>query len=67
MFNLQEIRYLRSQMTDSQTNTALLRSELAQIRSDYEDQTQHLQNEKRAVMECVQEQESLTRQLQLLQ
>ncbi|XP_031561375.1 ras and EF-hand domain-containing protein-like isoform X6 [Actinia tenebrosa] len=63
---VQEIRYLRSQVTDAQTNTAVLRSELAQLRNDYEDQTVHLENEKRTVMECVQEQESLTRQLQLL-
>ncbi|KAM7439151.1 hypothetical protein ABFA07_011420 [Porites harrisoni] len=63
---VQEIRFLRSQLTDAQTNLAVLRSELAQLRSDYEEQEAQLVAEKRTVMECVQEQESLTRQLQLL-
>ena len=39
----QEIRYLRSQVTDAQTNMAVLRSELAQLRNDYEDQTVQLE------------------------
>ncbi|XP_078366530.1 uncharacterized protein LOC144650680 isoform X3 [Oculina patagonica] len=63
---VQEIRFLRSQLTDAQTNLAVLRSELAQVRNDYEEQEAQLAAEKRTVMECVQEQESLTRQLQLL-
>ncbi|XP_027038447.1 ras and EF-hand domain-containing protein homolog isoform X5 [Pocillopora damicornis] len=63
---VQEIRFLRSQLTDAQTNLAILRSELAQLRNDYEEQESQLTAEKRTVMECVQEQESLTRQLQLL-
>lgn len=63
---VQEIRFLRSQLTDAQTNLAVLRSELAQMRNDYEEQEAQLEAEKRTVMECVQEQESLTRQLQLL-
>ncbi|PFX24600.1 Ras and EF-hand domain-containing protein [Stylophora pistillata] len=63
---VQEIRYLQSQLTDAQTNLAVLRSELAQLRNDYEEQESQLTAEKRTVLECVQEQESLTRQLQLL-
>ncbi|XP_029211865.2 ras and EF-hand domain-containing protein homolog isoform X2 [Acropora millepora] len=63
---VQEIRFLRSQLTDAQTNLAVLRSELAQLRNDYEEQETQLTAEKATVMECVQEQESLTRQLQLL-
>ncbi|XP_068722023.1 ras and EF-hand domain-containing protein homolog isoform X6 [Montipora capricornis] len=63
---VQEIRFLRSQLTDAQTNLAVLRSELAQLRNDYEEQEAQLEAEKRTVVECVQEQESLTRQLQLL-
>ncbi|XP_020614148.1 ras and EF-hand domain-containing protein homolog isoform X7 [Orbicella faveolata] len=63
---VQEIRFLRSQLTDAQTNLAVLRSELAQLRNDYEEQETQFAAEKRTVMECVLEQESLTRQLQLL-
>ncbi|XP_032237890.2 ras and EF-hand domain-containing protein isoform X12 [Nematostella vectensis] len=63
---VQELRYLRSQVTDAQTTVAVIRSELAQLKNDYEDQSSQLEAEKRNVMECVQEQESLTRQLQLL-
>jgi len=39
---MQEIRFLRSQLTDAQTNLAVLRSELAQLRNDYEEQEAQL-------------------------
>lgn len=42
VFCVQEIRFLRSQLTDAQTNLAVLRSELAQLRSDYEEQEAQL-------------------------
>ena len=42
IFIMQEIRFLRSQLTDAQTNLAVLRSELAQVRNDYEEQETQL-------------------------
>lgn len=39
---VQEIRFLRSQLTDAQTNLAVLRGELAQLRNDYEEQETQL-------------------------
>lgn len=62
----QENRFLRSQVNDSQTAIAVLRSELAEIRSEFVEQSEQLQKEQRVSHDSVQEQENLTRQLQLL-
>lgn len=63
---IEENRYLKSQVTDSQTTLALLRSELAELKSQFVEQSDHLQKEQRTAQACIQEQESLARQLQLL-
>lgn len=62
----QENRFLKSQVTDSQTSLALLRSELAQLRSEFVEQSEQLQKEQRIASDCLHEQENLSRQLQLL-
>jgi Ras and EF-hand domain-containing protein len=62
----QENRYLRSQVTDSQTAVALLRSELAELKSQFVEQADQLDKEQRTAQASMQEQENLARQLQLL-
>ncbi|XP_028414868.1 ras and EF-hand domain-containing protein-like isoform X2 [Dendronephthya gigantea] len=62
----QENRYLKSQVTDSQTTLALLRSELAELKSQFVEQSDQLQKEQNRAEGCVQEYDNLTRQLQLL-
>lgn len=63
---LQENRQLKSDVTDSQTNLALLRSELATLRQEYEDKCHELKMEKDTMMDFIKEQDNLTRQLHLL-
>ena len=62
----QENRYLKSQVTDSQTAVALLRSELAELKSQFVEQSDRLEKEQRTAQDSVHEQENLARQLQLL-
>ena len=62
----QENRYLKSQVTDSQTTLALLRSELAELKSQFVEQSDQLQKEQMTAQSSVHEQENLARQLQLL-
>uniref|UniRef100_A0A8W8NPJ8 EF-hand domain-containing protein n=1 Tax=Magallana gigas TaxID=29159 RepID=A0A8W8NPJ8_MAGGI len=61
-----ENRRLRSELTDAQTNLALVRSELATVRQQHKDKCQELSMEKQTVMDYIKEQDNLTRQLHLL-
>ncbi|XP_064635542.1 ras and EF-hand domain-containing protein homolog isoform X2 [Lineus longissimus] len=61
-----ENRVLKSDITDAQTNQAILRSELATLRQQYEDKCRDLKNEKDTLLEYMKEQDNLTRQLHLL-
>ena len=45
---------------------ALMRTEVAQMKAEYDEQSNRLMNERGTVLNCVEEQESLTRQLHLL-
>ncbi|XP_021342600.1 ras and EF-hand domain-containing protein homolog isoform X2 [Mizuhopecten yessoensis] len=60
-------RHLKSELTDSRTNMALVRSELVSVRNNYTDKCRELHREKETVMDIVKEQDNLTRQLHLLQ
>ncbi|GAB1598925.1 ras and EF-hand domain-containing protein homolog [Argonauta hians] len=62
----QENRQLRSNETDSQTQLALLRSDLVTLRQQNQDKSHELETEKREMLECIKEQDNLTRQLHLL-
>ncbi|XP_070565455.1 ras and EF-hand domain-containing protein homolog isoform X2 [Ptychodera flava] len=64
---MQEKRRLKSALTESETNLAILRSDLATTQSEYEEQRGAIVKEKSAISEYEQEHESLTRQLHLLQ
>ncbi|XP_021342603.1 ras and EF-hand domain-containing protein homolog isoform X5 [Mizuhopecten yessoensis] len=59
-------RHLKSELTDSRTNMALVRSELVSVRNNYTDKCRELHREKETVMDIVKEQDNLTRQLHLL-
>ncbi|XP_033751553.1 ras and EF-hand domain-containing protein homolog isoform X2 [Pecten maximus] len=60
-------RQLKSELTDTRTNMALVRSELVSVRNNYTDKCRELYREKETVMDIVKEQDNLTRQLHLLQ
>lgn len=62
----EENRFLKSQVIDSQTTLALLRSEMAELKSQFVEQSGQLEKEQNTVQTCVEEQEHLTRQLKLL-
>ncbi|XP_054931372.1 uncharacterized protein [Dermacentor andersoni] len=64
---LQENRQLRLSLMDTQNNVALTRSELAQIRSQYEDKCKALYDERERIMGVLQEQGLASKQLQHLQ
>ncbi|XP_077500954.1 uncharacterized protein LOC144111506 [Amblyomma americanum] len=64
---LQENRQLRLSLMDTQNNVALTRTELAQIRSQYEDKCRALYDERERIMGVLQEQGLATKQLQHLQ
>ena len=61
-----ENRLLRSQVTDSQTAIAVMRSELALLQSESIEQSEQLQKEKDVACDSLVEQENLARRLQLL-
>ncbi|XP_076347452.1 ras and EF-hand domain-containing protein-like isoform X2 [Tachypleus tridentatus] len=63
---VQENRQLRISLMDAQTCVALMRSELAQVRSQYEEKYRELESEKRRNLEVLREYEHLNRQLRLL-
>ena len=57
---------LRMSLLDTQTSIALMRSELMQLRTLYEEKCRELSSEKEKIMEVLQEQDHLSRQLNLL-
>ncbi|XP_065050990.1 ras and EF-hand domain-containing protein homolog isoform X6 [Rhopilema esculentum] len=57
---------LRSKLRECQTQMAVFRTEIAQLKNEYDEQGERLSRERQTVLRCVHEQESLTRQLQLL-
>ncbi|XP_050411292.1 ras and EF-hand domain-containing protein homolog isoform X5 [Patella vulgata] len=61
-----ENRNYKSELTDAQTNLALVRSELASIRQQFKEKCHEYDNEKETVMDYIKEQDNLTRQLHLL-
>lgn len=64
---VQENRQMRYSLMDTQTTIALMRSDLAQVRSSYDDKCKELSSERERVMEALHEQEHLSRQLHALQ
>jgi hypothetical protein len=64
---MQESRQLRLSLMDTQTNVALMRSELAQLRAQYEEKCRELSNQMGKVAEQQHEHQHLQRQLYLLQ
>ncbi|XP_054717709.1 ras and EF-hand domain-containing protein-like isoform X2 [Uloborus diversus] len=61
-----ENRQLRMSLLDTQTSIALMRSELLQLRTMYEEKCRELSSEREKIMEVLQEQDHLSRQLSLL-
>lgn len=61
-----ENRSLKMSLNGTQTNIALLRSELGQIRSQYENKCSELSEERENKMEYMYEMENINRQLELL-
>ncbi|XP_070199078.1 ras and EF-hand domain-containing protein homolog isoform X6 [Littorina saxatilis] len=62
-----ENRSLKSELTDSHTNLALVRSEMTNFRQQLNEKMHELDMEKETVMDYVREQDNLTRQLHMLQ
>ncbi|GFY46542.1 ras and EF-hand domain-containing protein [Trichonephila inaurata madagascariensis] len=61
-----ENRQLRMSLLDTQTSIALMRSELLQLRTMYEEKCRELSSERERILEVLQEQDHLSRQLNLL-
>ncbi|GIY06721.1 hypothetical protein CDAR_578161 [Caerostris darwini] len=61
-----ENRQLRMSLLDTQTSIALMRSELLQLRNMYEEKCRELSSERERILEVLQEQDHLSRQLNLL-
>ncbi|ESO91691.1 hypothetical protein LOTGIDRAFT_163420 [Lottia gigantea] len=61
-----EKRAYKSELTDAQTNLALVRSELASIRQQFKEKCHECDTEKETVMDYIKEQDNLTRQLHQL-
>ncbi|KAL8619011.1 hypothetical protein ACOMHN_018393 [Nucella lapillus] len=61
-----ENRSLKSELTDSQTSLALVRSELTGFRQQLNEKSHELDLQKSTVMDYVREQDNLTRQLHML-
>lgn len=64
---MRESRQLKMSLMDTQTNVALMRSELAQVRVQYEEKCRELTTEMSKVQQQQMEQQHLHRQLMLLQ
>ena len=64
---IQENRQMRYSLLDTQTTISLMRSDLSQIRSQYEEKCKELEKEREKVIASFQEQEHLSRQLHVLQ
>ena len=65
--SMQESRQLRLSLIDTQTNVAIMRSELAQLRTQYEDKCRELSSEMGRVSQQQTEQHHLQKQLVLIQ
>lgn len=63
---LHENHQLRMNLIDTQTNVALMRSEMAQLRNQYEEKCRELNSEKERNMEVLQEYSVLGRQIHFL-
>lgn len=61
-----ENKLLQKKLVEFQTQMALMRTEVAQMKAVYDEQAERLASERGAVLTCVSEQENLTRQLHLL-
>jgi len=64
---VQENRQMRYSLLDTQTTISLMRSDISQIRTQYEQKCNELEQEKEKVILSLQEQEHLSRQLHVLQ
>ncbi|XP_037078268.1 ras and EF-hand domain-containing protein homolog, partial [Pollicipes pollicipes] len=62
-----ENRGLRMNLTETETSIALMRADMAQIRSQYEEKCRELHSERQQLEEYVARQEQVQRQLQVLQ
>ena len=65
-FYVQENQQLQNKLLEFQTQMSMMRAEVANLKSEYDEQSSRLHNERGTVLSCVQEQENLTRQLQML-
>jgi len=63
----QENIQLKSLLSETQTNIAVLRSDMTNVKTTYESKVNELTNEKESMMEYVYQYDNLQRQLQLLQ
>lgn len=63
----QENLQLKTLLAETQTNIAVLRSDMSQVKNTYESKVNELTNEKESMMEYVYQYDNLQRQLQLLQ
>ena len=61
-----ENQILRKKLAEFQTQMAVMRTEVVQMKAVYEEQEDRLASERGTVLTCVNEQENLTRQLHLL-
>ncbi|XP_067655759.1 ras and EF-hand domain-containing protein homolog isoform X2 [Haliotis asinina] len=61
-----ENRQLRSELTDTQTNLALVKGELVSTKQQFQEKSRELEVERTTVMDCIREQDNLTRQLHIL-
>ncbi|XP_046552322.1 ras and EF-hand domain-containing protein-like isoform X3 [Haliotis rubra] len=61
-----ENRQLRSELTDTQTNLALIKGELVSTKQQFQEKSRELDVERTTVMDCIREQDNLTRQLHIL-
>lgn len=64
---IQENRQMRYNLLDTQTTISLMRTDLSQVRGQYEQKCQELEKEREKVILSLQEQEHLSRQVHLLQ
>ncbi|XP_066934179.1 ras and EF-hand domain-containing protein homolog isoform X7 [Clytia hemisphaerica] len=62
----QENQQLQAKLLEFHTQMSLMRTEVAALKSEYDEQSSRLHNERGTVLSCVREQENLTRQLQML-
>ncbi|KAJ9586007.1 hypothetical protein L9F63_020345, partial [Diploptera punctata] len=61
-----ENRELRTTLSDTRTNLALLRSEMAHLRTDYEEKCRELNSQQETVMAFIHQNDHVQRQLHLL-